>query len=127
MKGVNEMKNASKTMYKIGRIFNFVLLGLAALLIVIYTIIMIVRLANNEGLWYLGTIIGLTIWLAIIIVTIIFATRAIKAIDEDEKNNAPHITMIVFGAISGDVFYLLGGIFGLVAISQETENSSDNK
>lgn len=121
------MRNASKTMYKIGRIFNFVLLGLAALLIVIYTILMIVHLANNEGLWYLGTIIGLTIWLAIIIVTIIFATRAIKAIDEDEKNNAPHITMIVFGAISGDVFYLLGGIFGLIAISQETENSSDNK
>ena len=121
------MRNASRTMYQIGRIFSFILLGIAALLTVIFTILMIVDLANGNGLHYLGNIIGYVLWLALIIVVIILATNAIKNTEEDSKNNTPHIIMIVFGAISGDVFYLLGGIFGLIANSQEGSENSSNK
>jgi len=115
------MRNASETMYKIGRVFSFVLLGLTALLIVIYSILMIVAAVDGRFPAYLGNVIGYTIWLALVIVAIILASRAIKAIDENKSENGPHITMIVVGAISGDIFYLLGGIFGVIANGQESE------
>ncbi len=118
------MRNASKTMYKIGRVFSFVLLGIAAIVAVLYLILMIVDLANGNGLHYLGNLIGTILWLGFIIVVIILASNAIKATEEDNQNPGPHVVMIVFGALSGDVFYLLGGIFGLIANAQE---NSDNQ
>ena len=39
----------------------------------------------------------------------------------DKTENAPHILMIIIG-IFGDIFYLLGGIFGLVAEHENEEN-----
>ena len=118
------MKNSSETMYKIGRIFSFVLLGIAALLLVIHTILMIVAFANGHtgaGTGYIGNMIGDSIWLALIIVVICLASKAINAMDQNEKEVAPHVTMIVFGALSCDVFYVLGGIFGIIAINQNNQ------
>ena len=116
------MKNASKTMYKIGRIFSFVLLGITAILTIIYSILMIVEITKGNFPRYLGDVIKFSIWLSLVIVVIILASNALRAMEKDDKSNGPHIVMIVFGAISGDVFYLLGGIFGLIAIGQEEEN-----
>ncbi len=113
------MRNASKTMYRIGRVFSFILLGIAAIVAILFTVFMIVDLASDKGLHYLGNLISTLIWLAFIIVVIVLATNAIKNTEEDNKNPGPHIIMIVFGALSGDVFYLLGGIFGIIANSQE--------
>ena len=124
------MRESSKTMYKIGRVFSFVLLGIAAVLSVLHLILMIVySVDNTKGLWTneLGSLISTVIWLSFIVVVIILATNAIRLTEEEKDNKAPHITMIVFGAISGDIFYLLGGIFGLVAIAQESENGNNNK
>ena len=117
------MRNASQVMYKIGRIFSFVLLALFAVLFVVYSILLVVHNIQDAGAAVIGSDIGTMIWALIwtglVIVLIILATRAIKTMQEDSKANAPHIVMIVFGAITGDIFYLLGGIFGLIAIGQE--------
>ena len=118
------MKNASATMYKIGRIFTFVLLGIAALLVLIYSILMIVGIVNGNFPAYLSNVIGNSIWLGIIIVVLIVAANSIRAIEEGTKETTPHILMIVFGAISGNVFYVLGGIFGLVALGQENNGQA---
>lgn len=121
------MRNAARTMYKIGRIFSFVLLGLTALLLVIFSILMIVEAVNGHFPAHLGSVIWYVIWLALVIVMIILASKAIKAIAQDEKAVAPHVTMIVAGAISGDIFYLLGGIFSLVANGQESDKPAEEK
>lgn len=117
------MRNASRVMYKIGRIFSFVLLALFAVLFVVYSILLVVHIIQGVDAAVIGADIGTMIWALIwtglVIVLIILATRAIKNMEEDAKANGPHIVMIVFGAITGDIFYLLGGIFGLIAIGQE--------
>ena len=117
------MRNSSQIMYKIGRIFSFILVGLYALLAILNTIWLIVHIvdgASAAGITsdVLGIVFAL-IWIALTIVCIVLATKAIKDMQEDAKNNQPHIIMIVFGAICGDVFYVLGGIFGLIANNQE--------
>ena len=117
------MRNASKTMYEIARIFTFVLLGLVALLITLETIFMIVDIVkDNPFAGHITKIVGYSVWFVFICVMIILASKAIKDIVKNEKENSPHIIMIVAGAISGNVFYLLGGIFGLIAIGQENES-----
>ena len=123
------MRESSKTMYRIGRIFSYVLLGLSALLAVLHVILMCVYIADNtKGDWgsELGQLISTIIWMSFIVVMILLATNAINKTETDKSDKAPHITMIVFGALSGDVFYLLGGIFGLVAIAQDEEASANN-
>ena len=117
------MRNASRVMYKIGRIFSFVLLALFAFLFIYNFIFLFVHIGKDAGAAVIGSDIGQMIWALIwtglVIVLIILATKAIKNMEEDAKANGPHIVMIVFGAITGDIFYLLGGIFGLIAIGQE--------
>ena len=67
-----------------------------------------------------GFTIGGAFALVLSIVTLVLANNATRALDNGIKENAPHIVMIVIGVL-GDIFYLLGGIFGLVA--ENTENS----
>ena len=66
-----------------------------------------------------GLIVAGVISLIIEIVVLVFASKAIKAVGDGAKSNAPHIIMIVIGVIGSDIFYLLGGIFGLVSESQD--------
>lgn len=120
------MRESSKTMYRIGRVFSFVLLGISAVLAVVHLILMIVFIADEtRGNWgsELGSLISTILWLGFIVIVICLANNEISKTETEKENQAPHITMIVFGALSGDIFYLLGGIFGLVAISQEKENN----
>ena len=113
-------------MYKIGRVFSFVLLGIASILAILHLVLMIIySIDDTKGNWTseLGSLISTIIWISFIIVVICLASNAINKTESDKADKAPHITMIVFGALSGDVFYVLGGIFGLVAIAQEEDGS----
>ena len=113
------MKNSSKTMYKIGRIFSYVLLGLAILWCVLSFISILKAGDDVERASAISNFIMGILYLGAVIVTIILASKALAALENNEVNKKEHITMIVVGAISSDIFYFLGGIFGLIAESQE--------
>ena len=123
------MGKTSKIMYTIGRIFNIVELVCTALMIVAGIILTALHgnLVSDEmpEEAALGTGLGILIAgiVAFIIVLVVYllATKAQKSIGNGTTERAPHIMMIVVGAIGGDIFYLLGGIFGLVAESKEDE------
>ena len=123
------MRNSSKTMYKIGRIFSFVLVGLYALAFILNLVWMIVHIVDGLAASVIASdIVGMVfaaIWIVLAVLCIVFATKAIKEIDEGTKNNAPQILMIVWGAIVGNIFYVLGGIFGLIANGQEKEQPKE--
>ena len=124
------MKEASRLMYKIGRIFNFVLFGLYGLWFVLGLVDIIVGAANDDAVRVGNGISGIifsTIYIAATLVALILAKKAMDALSDDKQNKKEHITMIVVGAISNDIFYLLGGIFGLVAESQDANAESAPK
>ena len=66
---------------------------------------------------------GMTIIIAGAIVTFIYllttilGTKGRKAIGNNRTDLAPHILSIVLGVCSCDTFFLLGGIFGIIAES----------
>ena len=63
----------------------------------------------------LGLIIGGVIALIVSIIVLTLATNAQNTLNDKVTQNTPHIIMIVIGILSTDIFYTLGGIFGIVS------------
>jgi hypothetical protein len=128
------MKNASRTMMKIGRIFNIIFIPLFALLAVI---LMIVGLAgivagtvdsNQDAVAAGVTSVAYAVFFifAVIfnIVALIICTKKNNEIEAGNNEVAPRVFIIVFGALSDNPFYILAGIFSLVARSQEANSNT---
>ena len=113
------MKNASKTMFNIGNIFTIVLIALGALLVLIGIICF--AAGGPEAAGPAGYCIGWGIYFLVTsILCLVFVGKAKKELeDESRKDNKPFIITIIFGAISENVFYVLAGIFGLIAEGQQ--------
>lgn len=122
------MKLAAKIMYIIGRISNIIYLVFAICMLVIGIIsaaggaLGAVADAEKEAEAYLAAIgggVGLitagVIFFVITLVVLILSKKGINALNNNTTENAPHIVMIVIGAIGQNIFYILGGIFALVA------------
>ena len=128
------MKVASKIMYTIGKVINIIEIILH--MIIITAGILIINLAEKifesqsnpnkysvDEIRNVGTlllVIGI-VFLIVAIVILVLASIAQSKLDNNKKDNAPHIVMIVIG-VFGSLFYLLGGVFGLVAESDEGQN-----
>ena len=118
------MKTASKVMYTIGRIFNIFAIIACVVLIVVGIVAMVVPgklaeasedITTPDEAKAMGMTILITGAVLFVVYTVIcaLAGHARKALNNNKTENAPHILMIIIG-IFGDIFYLLGGIFGLI-------------
>ena len=115
------MRNTQSILYKIGKIINFVLLGIFALTILVNGIILIVdAVAGNNWVDNLVSIIVFLVYIALVVVLIILCGKF-----EEEAKKAPIdaltpvIILMVFGFLSWNWLYLAGGVFGIIAASQE--------
>ena len=127
------MKVASSIMYTIGKIFNiiglFVYAGLMALGIIVKYNAKEIFERRTAGATYteadikiVGTtlmVIGI-VMMVVTLVVLILATVAKSKLKNNSKDIAPHVIMIIIG-VFGELFYLLGGIFGVVAESTENQ------
>ena len=117
------MKNTSRIMFNIGNIVNVVYIGLGGLLTLIGLIVIIVGGATNDSPLIASgsSVLGWGIYfLVAAILCFVFVGKAKKELaDESTRNNTPFIITIVFGAISSNPVYVLAGIFGLIAESQQ--------
>ncbi len=122
------MQNASNTMYRIGRIFTIIELVLGPILFIIGLIAVIagsVKDPSDAALISSGsTCIGWAVYFIVVaILQLIFVSKAQKELENrDNRNPTPFILTIVFGAIANNVFYVLAGIFGLIADGQQGNN-----
>ena len=128
------MKSATKTMYTIGRIFTI----LEAVFSCFMVVLGIVAIAANQEVFRqamadgyskfespeavrafgIAMLVCAFIAFVVQVVVLLLAKRARKAVEENEKDTKPHIIMIVIGVFS-NVFYILGGAFGLAAIDKK--------
>lgn len=111
------MRNLQKTFYKIGHIFNFIFLALWIVLLVIN----IVNGATNNALNPTG--IAYFVFMIIVAIACLIITSVLskKAKDENNTNSVPIIILIVVGLVSYNVFFAIGGVFGIIAINQMKE------
>ena len=117
------MKNTSRVMFNVGNIVTICYLGLGALLSLIGLIVVIVGAVGSDGAVTSagGTLLGWGIYFLVTsILCLVFVGKAKKELaDESTKNQSPFIVTIVFGAVASNPFYVLAGIFGLIAESQQ--------
>ena len=133
------MKNAAKTMYVIGRVISIIeiVLTIIAMIIGIILIVLkdeIAQRAIQEAFdrfdtpakvrqFGIGFLVTGAVFLLIVVVVMVLAYKAQRALNNGLKEEWPHILMIIVG-VFGDLFYLLGGVFGLVAESQEANGGN---
>ena len=133
------MKEASRIMYKIGKVFNIISIPLAGIFLVIGGFLLFITLpflaygvydlknAEIEGtkvldylaLGFVFSFIGIII-LAIGIVSLIICIKKNRLIENGDNGISPRVFLIVFGALSDNIFYILSGIFSLIARTQES-------
>ena len=135
------MKDASRVMYVIGKVFNVIEIVCVGLLLI--GSIMIVAdparfistfnevdpnrtytLAEISALG-ITLLVSMIIALAVSIVTLVFANKAIEKLDNGEQKNTLQIVMIVLGVFNS-IFYLLGGIFAVVYNGQNNKPAEQN-
>ena len=121
------MKNASRTMFNIGNIVTICYLGLGGLLFLIGLIVIIVGAVGGDPVVTAsgGSCLGWGIYFIVSsILCLVFVGKAKRELaDESTKNQTPFIVTIVFGAIASNPFYVLAGIFGLIAEGQQGQQA----
>lgn len=119
------MKQGSSILYLIGNIIN----AIGIVLMVILGVICIAGAGSIETVpesyptytleeyqaLTKGVGVFLLIYAVICLIVYILASKARKAVNNDTKELKPHIIMIVIGVIGSNLFYLIGGILGIVS------------
>lgn len=119
------MRNTSSIMYRIGNIFTIIQLVLGPILFLIGLIIAIIGGVQdpvNQAMVNSGS--NMICWgiyfVVVSILCLVFVGKAQRELaSRNTKNPTPFILTIVFGAIANNVFYVLAGIFGLIADGQD--------
>lgn len=128
------MKSAAKIFYLIGFIFNILALVIGILLLVLLAVSVnnaeiIARVVTQTGYgeqlvreMILALIITLSIALLLDIIAIILTLKARKDLIDNNGKLSTHIILLVGGVLTGNLFYLLGGIFGVSAASDDAND-----
>lgn len=128
------MKDASRIMYTIGKVFSIIEIVISAILLLagILCRVFAEEIYNEQkGRSFtledvkalsITLIVFASISLIIVFIVLILANNAQKKLKNNKKDLAPHVIMIVIG-VFGDIFYLLGGVFGIVAENEDNNNT----
>ena len=113
------MEKASKVMYSIANFFTWIIAILCIVGIVFSGLAMAGKLIEwgwtGEGenpFLGVGSLVTLIIVLIVCLITIAMVRRA-KA---DNSSKAWDVLFLILGIFQGNIFYVLGGLFGLIAV-----------
>lgn len=108
------MEKASRVMYSIANFFTWVL-AVLAIAGIVFSSLALAHVNLGEGVDMsqlgVGTLVACIFVLIVCLVTILLVRKA-KAKDSSKGWD---VLFIVLGFLNGNIFYILGGIFGLVA------------
>ena len=106
------MERASRVMYSIANFFTWIVVIFAIAGIVFSSLAIVGKLGEGFNVLGVGTLVYFIILLIISLVTIAMVRRA-KAKDSSKLWD---VLFIILGFLGNNIFYILGGIFGLVAV-----------
>ncbi len=113
------MEKASKVMYSIANFFTWIIAILCIVGIVFSGLQMAGKLVewgwtgeDTNPFFGLGSLISTIFLLIVCLITIAMVRRA-KA---DNSSKAWDVFFLIVGFFGGNIFYILGGLFGLIAV-----------
>lgn len=106
------MEKASKVMYTIANIFTWVIAVLAIFGIVFSALrVANVNLDVDMSRFNTGTLVYFIVLLLVSILTIVL----VRIAKDDRTSKMWDVLFLIIGIIGGNIFYFLGGLFGLIA------------
>jgi hypothetical protein len=107
------MEKASRVMYKIANIFNWIF-AVFGIVIIVFSILsgLNVNMGSNFSTNLGWSTLWEGIWLLVWAIVLIVLTRIAY---KKGSSKGWDVLFLVFGILGWNVFYILGGIFGLVA------------
>ena len=111
------MEKASRIMYSIANIFNWIAALCAIALIVLCSLAIAGVLPadyNPQGM--LGW--GYLVYAIVILIACIIIIAMVRRAKASGSSKGWDVLFIILGVFSGNIFYILGGIFGLIAVKR---------
>lgn len=106
------MGGASKVMYSIANFFTWLIVIGCAAGLVFLPLIIVGIMPNNTG--YQGTdLIGYSVYLGIALFFALLSIMLVRIAKASGTSKGWDVLFIIVGVLSGNIFYVLGGIFGL--------------
>ena len=134
------MKNGAKLFYAIGFVFNVLSIIIIAVLLGIFGFSysqpeLLEQMATEIGVTaefikeaILAFIILLAIGVAIEFIITFVVVWARRNLIRNTGRVSPHVILLILGIVGLNIFYLLGGIFGMTAASNDSEDEDvDNE
>ena len=125
-KGDTTMRNVQANLYRIGRtIINWILLGIYGLFFIINSIRLIINAVNGYGVGaQVSGMISCLILASFVLVLVIWGPKWEEEAKKAPLNGlTPVILLMVFGFLSWNYLFLVGGVFGIISASQEKNES----
>ena len=108
------MEKASRVMYSIANFFTWILAILAIAGIVICSLMM-ANVIPVEGEIAAYANIGGIIYFAIILIVALITIAMVRRAKAQGSSKGWDVLFIILGVLGANIFYILGGIFGLIA------------
>lgn len=108
------METASRVMYSIANFFTWILV-LLSITGIVFSILSISGVAiNGQTIDYLG--VGYLVYFIIVLIAALITISLVRIAKNKNSSKGWDILFLILGIIGGNIFYILGGIFGIVAI-----------
>ena len=112
------MERASRVMYSIANFFTWILVILCIVGIVFSSFQIAVLLAKwgwsgVEETPFFG--VGSLVWLIIVLIVSLITIAMVRRAKAADSSKGWDVLFLILGIIGGNIFYILGGIFGIVA------------
>ena len=107
------METASKVMYSIANFFTWIIVILCVAGIVFSSLYMAdVLVSKGQFVLDIRSLISSIVVLIVSLITIWMVRRA----KDSKSSKAWDLLFLILGIFGGNIFYVLGGIFGLIAV-----------
>lgn len=107
------MEKASKVMYSIANIFNWILVVLSIVGIVLSSLTIAKVFGSDFSIDFVG--VGSLVYFIIVLIFALIAVWMVRMAKGKHTSKGWDVLFIILGVLSSNIFYILGGIFGVVA------------
>ena len=109
------MGTLSKIFYSIANFFTWIIVIVCVAGLVFFPLMLLGVIANNTG-YNSGALLGSTIYLAIALLFALLSIAMVRRAKANGTSKLWDLLFIIIGLLSGNIFYFLGGLFGLFSL-----------
>lgn len=108
------MERASRIMYSIANFFTWIIAICAVAGIVLTSLAMAGIINNDFNIPFIG--VGGIVYYAIVLIVALITITLVRIAKDKRSSKGWDVLFIILGVLHWNVFYILGGIFGLCAV-----------